>query len=168
MTKYIVKKGKHFSSPIVSLIPKKIGKIVWKIQLGDGIEYSLEKNRRQWNKLAGITFDPIKRNRDSILLAWRYVNGKHELCPYFNVDSKNIMPETDSSIPIWEINSSKPVFLNINLDKGIVKMRLDQDNQVFTYRYVHRRTKCISFEVGFYFGGSEAAPNDISVYKKRL
>ncbi len=174
MKKYTVKKGQHAARPLVLPRPR-VGRSIrsaWRVRLGEGTSYTLARNADQWNKLAGETFNPINRSENAIMLAWRCVDGLHQVTPYYNVKGAIWMPERHpAKYPDWPVIEVKPghdIYYGIHADGARVTVTIVYADQVFTHRVAHPGTGCFQYEVSFWFGGSEPAPQTMSIGKERL
>jgi len=174
MKKYSIKEGQHASRPYVLPRPR-IGRSIrsaWRVRLGEGTTYSLDRNADQWNKLCGETFSPIHRSENAIMLAWRCVDGVHQVTPYYNVNLDIWMPERHpdkyDEWPVIDVKPGQDIWYGIHTERSRVAVTIATGDQVFTQRIIHPGTGCFQYEVSFWFGGSEAAPQRMEILKERL
>lgn len=112
-----------------------------------------------WNKLAGISFNPIVPDSNSIMVAWRYNIDKNmfEVGPFFNVNGTRMMPFVDEilTIPMDEQFKFTTDYEGITIsykDKTIFKPtpKLLKPNFSTSYR------------ISSWFGGTCVAPRTLS------
>lgn len=175
MITYTIKENEKIARPFVLPRPR-VGRSfrsAWRIRLGEGTDYVLNRNVDQWNKLCGETFNPIDRSENAILLGWRHVNGIHQITPYYNVKGEIWMPERrpakySDNWPVIKVEQDQDIFYGIYANRGRVIVTIGYVGKVFTHRIVHSGTGCFQYEVNFYFGGQEPAPQLMQINKERL
>lgn len=176
MKKYTVQEGKQASRPLVWPLPR-FGRPIalWRLQLGNGWSYQLPRNRTQWVKLCGETFNPIRRDKNAIMLAARHtVEGGREITPYYNIngldyypESRDVPPELARTWPVLKVDTYTDILYGFTEDDDIVTVTIIYKGETTVHRMVHDGIGCLRFEVGFFFGGSEPAVTDIDVLKER-
>ncbi len=127
--------------------------------------YDLEDvDQADWNKLIGISFNPLKPDQHAIMIAWRYntITNKVEVGPYFNVNSSRETPERIKS-GLLEIHPTIPI--KFELDYNKIKFW-----NVITGQYIIHQVPTslktrfwTSFLVQPWFGGNRTAPHNISI-----
>lgn len=173
MRTYTVQPGKKAARPLVSPFPR-FGLIAgaWRVQLLDGWDYTLPRNRSQWVKLCGETFNPIDRDRNAVMLAARHYNGRLEVTPYLNIQGSAFFPESPGNIlgewPVVEVETGKDIFFYYDGIAGIAHTHIDYEGEVYELNARHPGMCRIRYEVNFYFGGSEPAPKQVSIRKERI
>lgn len=180
MKEYIVNKGKHAARPLI-LKPEfgKLPSAAWKVQLGKGWDYELPRNRLQWVKICGHTFNPVNRNKNSVMLAARRNKDKIELAPYYNINGESwykgggsdAPKEVQVTWPVVEIDlgSKEVITFFYFAQKGKIYSGIITDNEMKEkgHKILHPGIGCIQYEVNFWFGGSEKAPQDVSIFKQK-
>jgi len=163
--KYTHKKRDHSSSPFT---PKPwIKKVQGSFSFTTTAKYQTIDpiNQADWNKLCGISFNPLKPNQDAIMIAWRYntVTGYIEIAPYFNAGGAIINPDTNYKKEIINIIPFETIEFWIDF-WGINYKEIDSNvwHQVPVPRTV-RTNKWTSFFIQPWFGGDEPAPQDIDI-----
>lgn len=160
---YQIDKGDHFSLPRT---PKFfLREITGWFYLDQLAEYDLKSvDQGDWNKLTGISFNPLKPDSNAIMVGWRYSTEKKcfQVAPYFNVNSARIQPKDPEQV--------------INVGHGkIVDFRLDYSGMNFRYQYENykffkpsdlKTNYWSSFRIQPWFGGNMAAPNNIKLFLK--
>lgn len=155
-----INKNQHFSSPrcpkfLVRSIngSVKFTKCVYELDQGDQYD---------WNKLTGISFNPLNPSQNAIMVGWRWnpIFKKVQVCAYFNVNGTIVSPELGMS-PILNVNPTDLVYFEINYDKvtiwcGNEKIEVDVPKGM-SKRYL------TSFRIQPYFGGNRTASEDIEL-----
>jgi hypothetical protein len=122
-----------------------------------------DEDQYDWNKLAGITFTPLRPDRNSSMVVWRYnlQNGMYEVGPFFNVDFNYVFPNDDQviTVPADQMFSYTVDYNGISVTYGDIT--------------VHKATPVdlkpnfwTSARVTGWFGGSEVAPRTVSYYQR--
>jgi len=176
MKKYTVQPGKFSARPL--LFRMDLGRNpsgAWKIQLLDGWDYELPTNQSQWLKLCGETYNPVNRDKNAVMLAARYYQGKIQIAPYYNINGARLGadgPDTpDAMKPEWPIIEVKPkrdIFFGYKAEGARVTTTVIASGERRLHRITHPGVGCTQYEVNFYAGGSVPAVQEISVTKGRL
>jgi hypothetical protein len=186
-----IKEGRHLSNQFT--YPRfnwfgngKVGAIV---QFGDKAKYETKdpSNQDNWNKLFGCSwgFNPLLKqfqmHENSSRWVWRYKPSHNifQIAPYIYADGIRLYPE-NMGFPIINLKPNTSIYLNIVPD---LKTPIVRFNYSFDFKqYVHGIDVITQTELcaisqpipsinGFvapsYFGGSEAAPNDIEYFFER-
>lgn len=176
MKTYTVKAGQQAARPLVIAgdIFNRNPENGWEVRLIDGWDYELANN--QWVKLCGDTFNPVKRDKNTILLAARNHPKKGlQITPYYNIDGKIYTadhPDTPDEMkkdwPVIQVQTGKRIQFGYKCEGARVTASILYDGQRVVHKIAHPGVGCIQSEVNFYFGGSLPAPNDIRIDKTRL
>lgn len=121
-------------------------------------------DQADWNKLVGISFNPLKPDQHAIMIGWRYnlTTNKVEVGPYFNIDSSRETPERIKSG--WlEVNPIMPVAFQIDYNKIKVWNMITGQYIVQQVPSNLRKRFWTSFLIQPWFGGNQVAPNNISI-----
>lgn len=173
MRTYTVAAGKQAARPLVSPFPRfglRTG--AWNVQLSDGWDYELPANASQWVKLCGDTFNPIDRDKNAVMLAARHFRGRLEVTPYLNIQGERLFPESPGAYrgewPVVEVEAGRDIFFYYDVVAGKAHAHIDYEGEVYELEIPHPGACRVRFEVNFYFGGSEPAPKQVSIRKKRI
>lgn len=159
---YTIPKGTQFSFPRT---PKffvkelegtiKIVQPVYELDNGDQLD---------WNKVTGISSNPLKPDQNALLIAWRWnpEKVKVEIAPYFNRNSERLTPEVGGwgwlTIPASGIVNYKINYQRIQItDPSTGKTITVPTPPGLKINY------WTSFRVQPYFGGDRNAPEIIIV-----
>ncbi len=124
--------------------------------------YDLDnQDQYDWNKLTGITFTPLRPDRNAIMVAWRYnvTSQMFEIGPYYNADLARIMPTPSEiiSVPVGQQFEYSLDYDGITLRHG------DQT----VYKTIPERLSpnvWTALRINSWFGGTSVAPKTISYY----
>ncbi len=125
--------------------------------------YQLDKgDQYDWNKLTGISFNPLNPAQNAIMVGWRWnpTINKVQVCAYFNVNGTIVSPEIVLG-PILNANPTDLVNFEINYNKvtiwvGNEKIEVDVPKAL-------KKSYLTSFRIQPYFGGNRPAPNDLEL-----
>ena len=155
---FYFEKGSHFSSP---RIPKFFVRRLWGwAAFDEKAVYDIGPEQDDWNKLTGISFNPLKPDKNALMVAWRW-NPKltlFEVAPYINDDSKKIFP-LESEILRLKFNQG---FRFVVEYEKIVIIR-EESNIVIRKTAAIKTNYLTSFRIQPYFGGNSVAPRNLSV-----
>ena len=177
MRTYTVQEGKQAARPMVINFGTGRNPVNgWEIFLRDGWDYRLEKNQTQWVKLCGDTFNAFNRDKNTILLGARSLPGAGiQITPYYNVDGRIYTvdhPETPEELrkdwPKLTVLAGNRITFAYKCEGARVTATILYKDARIVHRFTHSGIGCIQSEVNFYFGGTQPAPNDISIDKHRL
>lgn len=167
LTEYTIAEGNHFAMPRIFKIRQKPERVSWFIVFGENADYNLgDEDQKDWNKLCGLFYNFLNTRDNTVMVGWRYnpQTRRMELNAYYHVEKGR-----DFTKPLLEVPLGKPVRVDILVDYeqktySVQLTRLDdgtlaKDSMPFT----HNNTSCM--EINTYFGGNEAAPKDITIYK---
>ena len=168
--KKVVFKGFHFSLP--PLFSIKRGKVYHKrIEFID-YEYDLGTNDQyDWNKLAGLK-EGLNTHKISMMLAWRWLNGKLEIMPYQHDEylySDNPLNRFFHRDFLKTINLEIPVDLYIENGNGKWIMMVCQGDDLLinkTFKKSLGSKSC--FYIEHWFGGNRKAVRNIIIKFKNL
>lgn len=155
-----INKGSHFSLPWRPrfFLTRVSGHATF---TSDSVYDLKNDDQYDWNKLAGITFTPLRPDTDAIMVAWRYnvATRMFEIGPYYNSDLARIMP-TDSEI--ISVPSGHEFSFSVDYD-GITLAYADR----VVYKPIPANLRPNVFtasRVNGWFGGTSVAPKTLSYY----
>jgi hypothetical protein len=159
---YIIKKGDHFSSPRTpkALVRQVNGQVKF-----TAANYNLDGGDQfDWNKLTGISFNPLNPSRDAVMIGWRWNNltNKIQLGAYFNVKGQNIYPELNMS-PIMEVSQTELVTFKIDYNQVVITSTIQNKSITIPVPQGMFKSWLTSFRIQPYFGGNRSAPNYIEI-----
>jgi len=156
-------KGLHF------VIPQSPAIFVKKVSgtgtfTSDSVYDLKDVDQYDWNKLTGIAFSPLQRDRNSIMVGWRYnlASQEFEIAPFYNVNKERILPNERTeviSVPTGQTFQYNVDYSGVTISYG--------DKTVFK-PYPPGLTPNIwtAVRVSGWFGGNEVAPRTLSYYLK--
>jgi len=163
--KYIHKTNRHDSLPFT---PK-----IWVNSVSGSAWFTVESkydigypDQADWNKLCGISFNPIKPNQNAIMIAWRYNQNLKifQIAPYFNVSGEILSPERYYPNQIIDATQFEMIQFVINYDE--IKYRIPDISSKWVVTKVPsglKTNKFTSFRVQPWFGGNRTPNQDISI-----
>jgi len=157
---YEIQKNAHFSTPRT---PKAFVRQVNGTAAFIDAEYKLPANDQlDWNKLTGISFNPLNPSRNAIMIGWRWnpTIEKVQLCAYFNVNGTNQYPE-NSNTPLINVGLGQLVSFEINYERVIIRT-LTEKIIVGVPREMWK-SFITSFRIQPYFGGNQSATSLIKI-----
>lgn len=170
MEELTIKKGKHFvkMSDRIVKYRKAPTKVSWKYIFQENCNYNLGTiDQLDWNKLTGLHFNLIRTRAETVMVGWRY-NIKIdviELCGYYHIGMKR-----EFTPPLLTVKRGEEVKITIEISylPKFYKVRLSTFEKEAEHQipFFHRKKKC--GQINFYFGGNEAAPQDVSVQMELL
>lgn len=147
----------------------KLKSVEWRYSFEDNCRYVLHNAEHQlnWNKVGGISFGTLaKPDMNSAMVGWRYDTKANEIniAPYFNIDGAYIMakepsqwlslqPGTYFTSSIVSDYESKKCTLTVSIDGGASVSRTVEFKKKFKN----------SKQINFYFGGTDPAPNTVTI-----
>lgn len=153
----IHKKGEHSSSPI--LYKPWVRRLSGSIYFTEESKYNLGSvDQYDWNKVTGISFNPLKPNENAIMIAWRYnpSSDYFEVGPYFNIAGTNLAPDTK----FIKVRIGESVGFYLDYDYAQVTGKID----VKTSTYFGKHPFLTSFRIQPWFGGNMATPSLIKYH----
>lgn len=160
-----INQNEHRSKPLIlrPLVKKITGTATFPepfYDLGDNDQFD-------WNKLIGISFNPLKPDQNAIMIAWRYNldTNKVAVGPYFNVNSERITPEKlQPTQKYWfEIHKEIPIKFEITY-KEIKFWNSVTGQFMIVPTPSNLKTKWFtSFLVQPWFGGNRTPSNEIFI-----
>lgn len=177
MRLYTVQPGKQAAAPLV--LHTDFGRnpsAGWKMSLAHGWDYELPRNRDQWLKACGETFNLVNRDKNTVICGIRRLPGAElvQLSPYYNVDGEQVYWENQGRPDDWPvvnipIDEERDFFFAYRAEGARVTTTIIlPDWARYLHRFTHKGIGCIQSEVNFYFGGSEPALQQIGLWKQRL
>lgn len=162
MIYYTIPKDSHNSIPFTPSVWNK--KISGYFAFLESSKYNLgNSDQYDWNKLCGISWNPLNPNQNATMVAWRYIPWlkKFQVCPYIN-KSGTIIAYEDNIVEFdteevgkfvidkWGINvvnasSTKQNWVRIPIPSGVVGSWLT------------------AFRIQPWFGGNQVSPNEIKL-----
>jgi hypothetical protein len=155
---FVIKKGYQSSSTKVRLLRK--DEINFKFKFNETAIYTTSNPSRQGdiNKLFGFSDCGAKHHENSARIGWRWYNDRLELFAYYYNDSERGQDFITTIVPGQEYTgkiSAKPSEYVFTIENITVKVaRTCEGKKSFKY-YLYP-----------FFGGSEAAPQDINIWIK--
>jgi len=184
MNLYKIKKGRHAARPLMLRIRCNPFGIYgnfrghWQARLGDGWIYELPTNHNQWNKLCGDSFRLIDSSRQAVMLGVRHneIYGLTEVSPYYNIGGNYVYYEAAGRPDDWPLVEVLPGqlidFQYIVGPNNWVQTRIELPDigRVEWHKIRHPAAggSWFSREVNLWFGGTQPAPHDVTVWKKRI
>lgn len=161
MQAYTIERGNQLSSP-------RTPKFLLRTVSGKGYftlaDYELDNgDQKDWNKLTGISFNPLIPNRNAAMIGWRWnpKTDKIELSAYFNVNGDKFYADKDN-YPIISISLSETFNFIVDYKSVIVWTDSQQFNVPLPTNL--RTPYLTSFRIQPYFGGNRSAPQKIQVF----
>ena len=160
-SEYTIKKGFHASTPFgfKPLIRSVQGNAYFDKAFAS-YELIPANEQGDWNKLTGITFNPLVRNSNAIMIGWRYFEGKFQFCPYFNYDGGKIIFPKPEEIITFKGDSGNLYF---SVDYNKIRIKSDQQEVITMVPSQVKPNYLTSSRVQPWFGGNMAAPKDIKI-----
>ena len=151
-------KGTHYAIP--QTIQFFIKSVNGTATFTDDSVYDLQNNHQiDWNKLAGMSFNPLIPDEDSIMISWRYNIKKNmfEIGPFFNVNNLRNMPTKEEIITV-PINEPFKFYTDYNGITIIYK-----DKKIFKATPpLLKPNFYTSYRISSWFGGISVAPRTLS------
>lgn len=148
---WVIKKGCKFSFPR-KLINFSFRKPVVRgyFMFDDRSLYEMD-DYPQWNKLSGIS-SGLKPNKSSNIIAWRCIQNRIEIVPYFNNREGKIFVNSNDIIKIdlWK-------WYYFRVDKYSITI----GDNIFTQPFLIRINNWIYTIIQPYFGGVRKAPSKV-------
>ncbi len=167
LTEYTISEGQHFCLPRIFKIRNKPERVSWYIVFGENADYDLQdEDQQDWNKLCGLFYNFLNTRDNTVMVGWRYnqKTQRMELNGYYHVDKGR-----DFTKPLLDVALGEPVRVDIRVDYAqknyTVQLTRVNDGTLAknSMPFTHDHTSCM--EINTYFGGNEAAPQDITIYK---
>lgn len=170
LTQFTIRKGNHFCWPRVFKMRQDTRQICWKAIFADTCNYNLgNEDQEDWNKLLGIFYNLLDPHDNTVMVGWRY-NPKTnliELNAYFHLNKERFFTDT-----LMTIGFMQDLYVTFNIDykQQTYQVVLESPNTgsraEYTQAFKHNRTR--NWEINFYFGGNQPAPQTISVWKGQI
>jgi hypothetical protein len=179
--RYTVREGRHAFRRngwlIIPAIRKKPHTCQWSVKFGEDSRYLLPfPDSRDWNKGGGVSFDLLTNHTDSAMWAWRYdaESGMFEIAAYHHVEGARVIaknggnrqdPETLFRIKGGETLN---IYLRVNYETKFYEWTIwASTGRIFAaVPFTHR--KAWTKSIGAWFGGTSAAPKDVTLEIKLL
>jgi hypothetical protein len=150
---YIINKGKHRSTLIPTFTIK--DSIAGVFTFIDGYKYSIKKQKDS-NKLIGLS-DSWLHHIDSVRIGWRYNPKYPDMIEIVGIIYNNAKR---SIFAITHVEPNKPHYFAIDILDDYYKIRINKSvvaaKRTSTWDFVR-------YQLNPYFGGTEPAPNKISI-----
>jgi hypothetical protein len=167
-TTFAIDSGKHFSYPIMSNLIESGDTFIHKEKFiaNDSWYYEGESD---WNKLGGvIALHYGNVHAFSLRFGWRCLNGVLEIGYY------DYLPFLEEPIKgsMFEIEPYVEYEIEITYSAGCITHKVyEHGYELGGYSYIDDRLETvnhwwINMEAGFYFGGNNTAPHEVTVDKK--
>jgi len=179
--RYTVRKGRHAFKrngwPIIPVVRRKPLTIAWNVKFGEDSRYILPfPDSRDWNKGGGLSFDLLTNHRDSAMWAWRYdaQGGLFEIAAYHHVDGVRVIaknggnrqdPETLFRIREGETLN---IYLRVNYETKFYEWTIGTGTGRIFAAVPFQHGKAWTKSIGAWFGGTSAAPRDVTLEIKLL
>lgn len=158
-------KGNHLATPIITKPwRRKVAGVLW---FTEESVYDLETaDQFDWNKVTGISFNPIRPDWNSLMVAWRYnVKSKlFEVSAFFNRSGERLTAEVMKT-RYFKIGVNKPV--EFEVDYSGVSLRISNPESITGEETIYVRNPGVktsyltSFTNNPWFGGNRPAPKEI-------
>ena len=102
-------KGTHFSLPFSIKCSSK-QTIEWAVDFTDATYDVGMPDQYDWNKLCGIKWNYFQPRKDALMVGWRYINNRYELCLYVHRNSSFNPPNE----PLFVTNKLAKITLSLN------------------------------------------------------
>jgi len=165
MKEVTIKKGKHFvkMDDRITKYRKAPTKVSWKYIFQENCNYNLgTADQFDWNKLTGLYFNLLRTRAETVMVGWRYNIEKDiiELCAYYH-----ILRKREFTAPIIAIKRGEElnVTIEISYEPKYYKVILSSSENIGEHQIAFFHNRKICGQINFYFGGNEAAPQDVSV-----
>lgn len=140
-------KGTHFSLPFSIKCSSK-QTIEWTVDFTDATYDVGMPDQYDWNKLCGIKWNYFQPRKDALMVGWRYINNRYELCLYVHRNSSFSPPAE----PLFVTDKLAKITLSLNKLQKTVTLSI-AGNLVF------------AFETGESFTLNEISLNQL-IFKK--
>ena len=123
--------------------------------LGDADQYD-------WNKFTGIVYSPLRHDKNSAMVGWRYnlVTEEFEIAPFYNVNKERILPNEQTEV----ISVPADGTFRYTVDYSGVTISYGDETVFKPYPPGLTPNFWTSTRVSGWFGGNEAAPRTLTYY----
>lgn len=159
--KYLIRNGDHKSTPFT---PKPwVKRVSGVFYLGEENKYILpDQDQGDWNKMVGISFNPLKPDYNAIMIGWRYNRDLDlfQVAPYFNVNGTIVNPDKTGSVR----NVATYEKIAFYLDYNVVRLELDFGQNWINFKVPPMsKNYWTSFRIQPWFGGNRPSPKDMHI-----
>jgi len=172
LTKYTVKKGRHFSFPRVFKFKRNPTAVKWEVSFDANSNYilknadgSVSNDQKDWNKLCGLFFNLFNTRSQTAMVGWRYniENDQIELAPYYHVNGS-----TDRFPPLMTLvrNELVTLTLTINRNPNMYVWTFEKKGETKSHEFPFSHSRKFCSFINFYFGGNKRAPQKVSAHIK--
>jgi hypothetical protein len=149
--KYTIEKNRHFSLPRT---PKfLVRKVEGTFSFTNSVYNLVGDDQYDWNKLTGISFNPLQPDQNAIMIGWRWnkTTEKFEVGPYYNIDGSNVAPDHIFT----SFSENQKIKFKITYDTVIIGSIQYKVPDNLNTRYWS------SFRIQPFFGGNKPAPETL-------
>lgn len=148
-------------------LPNKTNKVLYKVSFTPESRYDVGIEQGDWNKLTGLKFNFFKPKENSMMIAWRYYEGKFHLAPYTHINDV-----FNPNLPYVTLIEHNEYYVQVENNDGVLTASCyfildDREITMFSYTFDFGIKKD-TWEIQSWFGGTKLPPKMINFLKRKI